>query len=199
MWTMFRERFIWKRGCLFVAMEGIVLHGHCLRKPPLFWLLKLASVDVVVVRVTSIVVMSWPLLLGGLLLVASPAMSGSIRPGYNMIPMSYPPNPLPYPPKMHVQPSKANRTIHRLSYHPEHDHKLRLSRYSRRVQQEIRRRTEAMMRRNSPSMKKIAARIALLGMVTIIVLALPIQLFSFTEKKAGGPGDSMTESNFLSL
>ena len=51
------------------------------------------SVDVVVVRVvTSIVVMSWPLLLGGLLLSASPAMSGSIRHGYNMntIPMSYP-------------------------------------------------------------------------------------------------------------
>ena len=120
----------------------------------------------VVVRVvTSIVVMSWPLLLGGLLLSASPAMSGSIRPGYNMIPMSYPPNPLTYPPKMHVQPFRANRTIHRPSY-LEHDPKLPHKRYNRRVQEEIRRRTEAMMRRNSPSMKKIAARIALLGMVS---------------------------------
>ena len=116
-----------------------------------------------VVRVvTSIVVMSWPLLLGGLLLSASPAMSGSIRPGYNMIPMSYPPHPLPYPPETSVQLLRANRTIHRLSY-PEQDPKLK--RYNRRVQEEIRRRTEAMMRRNSPSMKKITARIASLGMV----------------------------------
>ena len=125
----------------------------------------------VLVRVvTSIVVMSWPLLLGGLLLSVSPAMSGSIRPGYNMIPMSYPPNPLPYPPGIRVQPLRANRTIKRLSY-PEHDPKLPHKRYNRRVQEEIKRRTEAMMRRNSPSMKKIAARIALLGMVTIIFLA----------------------------
>ena len=124
----------------------------------------------VLVRVvTSIVVMSWPLLLGGLLLSASPAMSGSIRPGYNMIPMSYPPHPLPYPPEIRVQPLRANRTIHRLSY-PEHDPKQPHKRYSRRVQEEIKRRTEAMMRRNSPSMKKIRARIALLGMVSIIVL-----------------------------
>ena len=123
------------------------------------------SVDVVVVRVvTSIVVMSWPLLLGGLLLSASPAMSGFIRPGYNMIPMSYPPNPLPYPPEMPVRPLRANRTINRLSY-PEQDPRLPHKHYSRRVQEEIRRRTEAMMRRNSPSMKKIRARIALLGMV----------------------------------
>ena len=118
--------------------------------------------------VTSIVVMSWPLLLGGLLLSASPAMSGSIRPGYNMIPMSYPPNPLqslPYPPEMPAQPLRTNRTITRLSYH-ERDPKLKLphKRYSRRVQEEIRRRTEAMMRRDSPSMKKIRARIASLGM-----------------------------------
>ena len=118
-----------------------------------------------VVRVvTSIVVMSWPLLLGGLLLSASPAMSGSIRPGYNMIPMSYPPNPLPYPSEMPVQQLRANRTIHKLHY-PGHDPKLPHKRYSRRVQEEIKRRTEAMMRRNSPSMKKIRARIALLGMV----------------------------------
>ena len=151
----------------------------------------------VVVRVvTSIVVMSWPLLLGGLLLSASPAMSESIRPGYNMIPMSYPPHPLPYPPEMSVhplranqtiqrlsyppqplpyppetsvQPLRANRTIHRLSY-PEHDPKHK--RYNRRVQEEIRRRTEAMMRRDSPSMKKITARIALLGMVSMIVCAV---------------------------
>ena len=114
-------------------------------------------VYVVVRVVTSIVVMSWLLLLGGLLLSASPAMSGSIRPGYNMIPMSYPPHPLPYPPEMPVQPLRANGTIHRLSYS---DPKLPHKRYSRRVQEEIRRRTEAMMRRNSPSMKKIRARIA---------------------------------------
>ena len=118
--------------------------------------------------VTSIVVMSWPLLLGGLLLLASPAMSGSIRPGYNMISMSYPPDPLPYPPKMSVQPLRTNRTINRLSY-PEPNPKLPHKHYSRRVQEEIRRRTEAMMKRNSPSMKKIRARIALLGMVTIIL------------------------------
>ena len=126
----------------------------------------------VVVRVvTSIVVMSWPLLLGGLLLSASPAMSESIRPGYNMIPMSYPPHPLPYPPEMSVHPLRANQTIQRLSY-PEQDPKLPNKRYSRRVQEEIRRRTEAMMRRDSPSMKKIAARIALLGMVSMIVCAV---------------------------
>ena len=113
--------------------------------------------------------MSWPLLLGGLLLSASPAMSGSIRPGYNMIPMSYPPNPLPYPSEMPVHPLRANRTLNRLSY-PEQDPKLPHKRYSRRVQEEIRRRTEAMMRRDSPSMKKIRARIALLGIVSIIVL-----------------------------
>ena len=113
--------------------------------------------------VASIVVMSWPLLLGGLLLSASPAMSGSIRPGYNMIPMSYPPTPLPYSPKMSVNPLRANRTLNRLSY-PEHDPKLPHKRYSRRVQEEIRRRTEAMMRRDSPSMKKIRARIVSLGM-----------------------------------
>ena len=113
--------------------------------------------------------MSWPLLLGGLLLSASPAMSGSIRPGYNMIPMSYPPNPLPYPPKMSVPLLRANRTVHKLSY-PEQGPRLPHKRYSRRVQEEIRRRTEAMMRRDSPSMKKIRARIALLGMVSIIVL-----------------------------
>ena len=132
----------------------------------------------VVVRVvTSIVVMSWPLLLGGLLLSASPAMSGSIRPGYNRIPMSYPPHPLPYPPKMHVPLSRANRTIQRLSY-PEHDPKLPHKRYSRRVQEEIRRRTEAMMRRDSPSMKKIAARIALLGMVPLIHYRVAVMLYT---------------------
>ena len=80
-----------------------------------------------------------------------------------MIPMSYPPHPLPYPPKMPVHPLRANRTIQRLSY-PEPDPKLPHKRYSRRVQEEIRRRTEAMMRRDSPSMKKIRARIASLGM-----------------------------------
>ena len=111
--------------------------------------------------------MSWPLLLGGLLLSASLAMSGSIRPRYNMIPMSYPPNPLPYPPEMPFHPIRANRTIHRLSY-PEPDPKLPHKQYNRRVQMEIKRRTEAMMRRNSPSMKKIAARIAMLGAVTLI-------------------------------
>ena len=111
----------------------------------------------------------WPLLLGGLLLSASPAMSGSIRPGYNMIPISYPPHPLPYPPEMTVRPLRSNRTTYRLSY-PEHDPRLPHKRYSRRVQEEIKRRTEAMMRRDSPSMKKIRARIALLGMVSIIVL-----------------------------
>ena len=110
-----------------------------------------------------------PLLLGGLLLSASPAMSGSIRPGYNMIPMSYPPNPLPYPPEMPVRPLRANRTINRLSY-SEQDPRLPHKHYNRRVQEEIRRRTEAMMRRDSPSMKKIAARIAMLGMVTMMVL-----------------------------
>ena len=132
---------------------------------------------VVLVRVvTSIVVMSWPLLLGGLLLSASPAMSGSIRPGYNMIPMSYPPHPLPYPPEMPVnQPLRTNRTVNRLSY-PEQDSKLPHKRYSRRVQEEIRRRTEAMMRRNSPSMKKIRARIAMLGMVSMIVCAATMLL-----------------------
>ena len=131
-----------------------------------------ASVDVVVVRVvTSIVVMSWPLLLGGLLLSASPARSGSIRPGYNMIPMSYPPNPLPYPPQMPVHPLRTNRTINKLSY-PEPNPKLPHRHYNRRVQAEIKRRTEAMMRRNSPSMKKIRARIALLGMVPLTVLLL---------------------------
>ena len=112
--------------------------------------------------VTSIVVMSWPLLLWGLLLSASPSKSVFLRPRYDMIPMSYPPNPLPYPPDM---PVRANRTIHRLSY-PERDPiRLPHKHYSRRVQEEIRRRTEAMMRRNSPSMKKIRARIALLGIV----------------------------------
>ena len=135
-----------------------------------------------VVRVvTSIVVMSWPLLLGGLLLSASPAMSGSIRPGYNMnmIRMSYPPNPLPYPPEMPpVHPLRSNRTINRLSY-PEQDPKLPHKRYSRRVQEEIKRRTEAMMRRNSPSMKKIKARIALLGMVQLIVLLFCYSLYCF--------------------
>ena len=84
--------------------------------------------------------------------------------------MSYPPNPLPYPPKMFVPLLRANRTIHRLSY-PEQDPKLLHKHYTRRVQEEIRRRTEAMMRRNSPSMKKIRARIALLGMVSMIVCA----------------------------
>ena len=128
----------------------------------------------VVVRVvTSIVVMSWPLLLGGLLLSASPAMSGSIRPGYNMIPMSYPPIPIPmsYLP-LRVHPLRANQTIHRLYYHPEHDPKLPHKRYSKRVQEEIKRRTEAMMRRDSPSMKIIAARIASLGKVLQMIVIL---------------------------
>ena len=85
--------------------------------------------------------------------------------------MSYPPHPLPYPPEMSVHPLRANQTIQRLSY-PEQDPKLPNKRYSRRVQEEIRGRTEAMMRRDSPSMKKIAARIALLGMVSMIVCAV---------------------------
>ena len=147
-----------------VHIESIV---NCLRN---LHCVEYLNVHVLLVRVvTIIVVMSWPLLLGGLLLSASLAMSGSIRPGYSMIPMSYPPNSLPYSPKMLVNPLRANRTLNRLS-NPEHDPKLLHKRYSRRVQEEIKRRTEAMMRRNSPSMKKIRARIALLGMVTIIVL-----------------------------
>ena len=115
-----------------------------------------------------VVVMSWPLLLGWILLSASPAMSGSIRPGYNMIPMSYTPNPPPNIPKMPIQPFWTNQTIYKLS-HPEHDPKMPHKQYNRRVQEEIKRRTEAMMRANSPSMKKIAARIALLGMVSIMI------------------------------
>ena len=126
------------------------------------------NVHVLVVRVvTSIVVMSWPLLLGGLLLSASQAMSVFLRPRYDMIPMSYHPNHLS--PEMPLQPLRANRTINRLFY-PGPIPRLPHKRYSRRVQEEIKRRTEAMMRRNSPSMKKIRARIALLGNVSIIVL-----------------------------
>ena len=145
--------------CLYLYRNNCIT-WLLFKKPPLCG----DQCYVVLVRVvTSIVVMSWPLLLGGLLLSASPAMSGSIRPGYNMIPMSYPPHPLPYPPEMTVRPLRSNRTTYRLSY-PEHDPRLPHKRYSRRVQEEIKRRTEAMMRRNSPSMKKIRARIASLGM-----------------------------------
>ena len=151
----------------------------CLITWPLFIVLKTWTWDCSVEIVTSIVVMSWPLLLGGLLLSASAAMSVFLRPRYDMFPMSYPLKPLPYPPVMPVQLLRANRTINVLSYNPYqkpenpyHDPRLPHRHYNRRVRAEIKRRTEAMMRRNSPSMKKIAARIALFGMVPLIVLLL---------------------------
>ena len=56
--------------------------------------------------------------------------------------------------------------------HPEHDPELPHKGYNRRVQEEIRRRTEAMMRRDSPSMKIIAARIASLGKVLQMIVIL---------------------------
>ena len=95
----------------------------------------------------------WPLLLvEGILLPTSPAMSMLLHPRYNVSNT--------YPPETPVQFLWPNLTASRISFRPDLDP-------NQRGQEEIRRRTKAVMKKDSPYMKKIAARIALLGMVMV--------------------------------